>query len=161
VSVGANHACAIQVNSVAVCWGLNTTGQLGEGTLVQRTTPYRVRITAGTFLSGVTAISAGGTHTCATVGAGASARVRCWGADSSGQLGNTATGVQRFAVTVVSGSLANGASSLAAGTSHTLVVAPNAQLTPTAVIGWGANTSGQLGDGTATNRPAPTRNSAL
>ena len=106
-------------------------------------------------LTGAKSISAGGSHTCAIVGAGSAARVRCWGSDASGQLGNTATGVQKYAV-LVSGALLNGATSISAGTSHTLEVSPSTALPPTRAIGWGLNTSGQLGDGTIANKAVPT-----
>ncbi len=49
----------------AMAWGLNTAGQLGDGTTTTRTTPVPV---AG--LSGVTAIAAGYNHRLALLGDG-------------------------------------------------------------------------------------------
>jgi alpha-tubulin suppressor-like RCC1 family protein len=160
VTVGTAHACTVLTSGAVRCWGLNSTGQLGDGTLLQRAAPVAVKVTTAGALTGVASVTAGGAHTCAVIGAGAAARVRCWGADTTGQLGNTATGVQKFAV-LTAGILTNGASSLSAGTAHTLVVATNALIPPTAIVGWGANSSGQLGDTTSTNRVAPVLNPVL
>jgi hypothetical protein len=39
ITVGATHTCALMSSGDYKCWGLNTSGQLGDGTLVSRTTP--------------------------------------------------------------------------------------------------------------------------
>jgi alpha-tubulin suppressor-like RCC1 family protein len=39
ITVGANHTCALMSTGLYKCWGLNTSGQLGDGTLVSRPTP--------------------------------------------------------------------------------------------------------------------------
>jgi alpha-tubulin suppressor-like RCC1 family protein len=38
LTAGASHTCGMTSTNVAYCWGLNASGQLGDGTLVQRTT---------------------------------------------------------------------------------------------------------------------------
>ena len=90
VSAGAQHTCGVsatgtypfQIPAGAYCWGLNGSGQLGDGTTAQRMSP--VRVTGGlSFVS----VSAGGSHTCAVSGTGA----YCWGANASGQLGTGTT----------------------------------------------------------------------
>ena len=64
------------------CWGANDIGQLGDETelSVDRMTPG-----ATDNLGGVRAIALGAAHTCALMTAGG---VRCWGANSFGQLGD-------------------------------------------------------------------------
>jgi len=42
VSAGEQHTCAITTAGIAMCWGLNATGQLGDGTLTDRLTPQIV-----------------------------------------------------------------------------------------------------------------------
>ncbi|WP_369293461.1 hypothetical protein, partial [Nocardioides sp.] len=36
------HGCGVESNGVAWCWGGNETGQLGDGTRTDRTTPKEV-----------------------------------------------------------------------------------------------------------------------
>lgn len=81
IDVGIDHTCAILNDSNAVCWGLNSLGQLGDGTTVNSTTPVPVSMPAGL---GVAEISAGWIHTCAVA---TNASVYCWGYHGEGALG--------------------------------------------------------------------------
>ncbi len=80
VSVGFFHACLINAEGGAECWGNNDNGQLGDGTTDASLVPVQV---AG-LETGVAEIVAGGTSTCALLQDGT---VRCWGENDSGQLG--------------------------------------------------------------------------
>jgi alpha-tubulin suppressor-like RCC1 family protein len=84
VGVGFDHACAVHRDGTVSCWGSNTSGQLGLGT-VDSTIHTRAAVPG---LTGVVALSLGGAHTCAL---GADTRVRCWGANTVGQVGNGTT----------------------------------------------------------------------
>jgi alpha-tubulin suppressor-like RCC1 family protein len=140
VAVGNSHTCAVTTVGAALCWGNNFLGQIGDGTVFGRLTPTPVL----GLESGVATINLGSNHSCAVTKAGA---VRCWGGNTFGQLGNGGTTDQSTSV-AVSG-LSSGVSSIAGGTGFTC-----ARTTTGFIRCWGSN-SGELGDGTQTERHTP------
>ena len=147
VAAGQYHTCALTTGGAVLCWGFNSSAQLGDGTATSRSTPTAV----SGLGSGVAAIAAGGSHTCALTTGGA---VLCWGANSRGQVGDGTTNA-RLSPTAVSG-LGSGVAAVTAGLYHTCAVTIGG-----ASLCWGYNSSGQLGDGTGTNRSTPTAVSGL
>jgi cysteine-rich repeat protein len=139
ISVGSGHSCATKSDGTLWCWGSNSNGQIGIGTIITTFSPAQV---AGT---GFTAVSAGASHTCATHSDGSLA---CWGLNDIGQLGDGTT-AQRSVPAPVPGTdwLVVGA-----GSAHTCAIKSDGSLWC-----WGDNTTGQLGDGTNTNHIQPTR----
>ena len=75
-------------------WGLNSSGQLGDGSTTQRTTPVAV-----SGLANVVAIAAGNTHSVALKSDGS---VWAWGLNNVGQLGD-GTSVNRLTPVPMSG----------------------------------------------------------
>jgi alpha-tubulin suppressor-like RCC1 family protein len=141
------HTCALLSTGAVKCWGNNFYGQLGDGSTTNRDAPANV---VG-LSSGVAAITAGEGHTCALLSTGA---VKCWGYNSSGQLGDSST-INRITPVDVTG-LASGVSAIAAGMNHTCAI-----LNTGAVKCWGANVNGQLGDNSTSNRTSPVDTTGL
>src|SRR2546430_3935126 len=85
-TAGQAHACALSTDGTAYCWGDNTFGQLGDGTVTERDTP--VAVAGGLRIS---RISAGADHTCGVTPAGGA---YCRGDNNAGQLADR-TGTDR------------------------------------------------------------------
>jgi alpha-tubulin suppressor-like RCC1 family protein len=139
LSVGGEHSC-YRAGADVVCWGGNTSGELGIGS-IESTSGHPRRVSG---LDGATSVVAGWDNTCATMSDG---RVLCWGNDDAGQLGLPPTPSRRVVPTeapalqgIVQISLGNGHG---CGMLHDDVVC------------WGRNINGQLGDGTITDSFTP------
>ena len=142
VTAGDRHSCALTAGGAALCWGDNSSGQVGDGTLQPRLTPTSV----ANLDTGTAMIAAGFEHTCALTAGGA---VRCWGSNAGGQLGDGTTTTRLIAVPA--SGLASGVAAIAVGRYHTCALK-----TDGAVLCWGANDFGQLGNGTNATRLTPT-----
>lgn len=145
ISVGGDHACGITTANELYCWGQNASGQLGDGTSLDRPGPVGVSLTTVSWRT----VSAGQSHTCAVDTAN---HIWCWGSNLSGQLGDgSPTDAYRKVPGLISSSL--NWQSVASGQSHSCAVT-DAGVTWC----WGANESGQTGDGTSVIlRPLPRR----
>ncbi|MBC7746879.1 IPT/TIG domain-containing protein, partial [Pedobacter sp.] len=150
ISSGNSHSCGI-INGGAYCWGLGTSGQLGNSAILQSNTPVKVTQTAGLLLGKtVTAISAGTNFSCAI----ASGEVYCWGLGTSGQLGNSTTVTTNAPVKVTQTSgllLGKTVTDISVGNIHTCVIADGEAYC------WGSNGNGPLGDATVSQRNAPVK----
>ncbi len=146
VTAGGAHSCALNRKGSLWCWGNNASGQLGDGTSRLRFGPVKVK-----GIASVAQVSAGGGylggHTCAVTQDGSA---WCWGNNLSGQLGHSQPAdthqhpTRLESVTNVTAIEASGRHSCALNRSGE-------------VRCWGRNTDGQLGDGTSTDRPKPTK----
>ncbi len=145
VSAGADHTCATKTDSSLWCWGDNGSGQLGLGKRAGRTIYSPAQVGGETNWGQV---SAGADHTCATK---TDNSLWCWGKNWSGQLGlGRKAGRKIYSPTQVGGETNWG--KVSAGTDYTC-----ATKTDNSLWCWGANASGQLGDGTSVNRYSPTQ----
>lgn len=104
IAAGNEHLCVLRSAFDVFCWGSNSDGQLGRyelATGVDDPSGWWVYVHDGISnprLSGVTAISSGNYHTCATLEDGSSA---CWGYNSDGELGDGTTASINSPSTVV------------------------------------------------------------
>lgn len=134
IEAGQHHACAVTTAGGVLCWGTNQNGQLGDGT-ISGIQPTPVAVSG--LSSGVAAVTAGDSHTCALTMAGG---VKCWGGNYRGQLGD-GTDLQRSTPVDASG-LASGITAVEAGPAHTCAINSS-----TGVVCWGENGYGELGRG--------------
>lgn len=106
VTAGLGHACARQAAGEVWCWGNNTNGELGDGTTLNRVFPVRA-----TAAGSASSVQAGGLiirypggglsfqgFTCATDDAD---RLRCWGGNEAGQLGDGTVEARTAAADVI------------------------------------------------------------
>jgi alpha-tubulin suppressor-like RCC1 family protein len=142
VAMNLADACALDRSGNVYCWGgtghdyQQIAGQFGVSATAPLTQPVRVE-----GVSGAVDIAAGEEHICAQL---ADSRLICWGSNSGGQLGNSATPQYPYpwhspvTVTTYSGV----ATDITAGGYHTCAI------TGAGSVGcWGANGYGQLGAG--------------
>lgn len=84
VSAGGFHVCATRQSGALFCWGMGSSGQLGDGGTSDRSTPVRVGDASDWEM-----VAAGGYHTC---GLRDNGKLWCWGWNSFGELGTGAKG---------------------------------------------------------------------
>ncbi len=134
---------ALTASGTVYAWGAGSDGQLGNGSMAGSDVPVAVSIPAG---QRVTAIAGGAAHALALT---ASGTVYAWGAGSDGQLGNgSATDSDvPVAVSIPAGQRVT---AIAAGGGHSLAVTSSG-----AVLAWGANGSGQLGNASTSESGVP------
>ncbi len=86
ITAGSDFNCAVLVSGKVKCWGSNGAGQLGtrrDGSAVgDNEVPGFIDYAGG--LEKIIDIAAGDAHVCAKMPEG----IKCWGANSAGQLGN-------------------------------------------------------------------------
>ena len=132
LDAGLTSSCAVTMDGSVRCWGSNQWGQLGDGGTTDRSAPVGV---VG-LPAGVQDVTVGGTHACVLTDAGG---LLCWGANSSGQLGDRTTEKRQQPVPVTG--LTADVGAVSAGSLHTCAVSGGD------VVCWGNNQYGQIGDG--------------
>jgi alpha-tubulin suppressor-like RCC1 family protein len=157
IDTGREHGCVVLSDRTVKCWGYARMGAIGDGNSVY----YTDHGTLATGVNNAVDIALGQDHSCALFDNGT---VQCWGKDASGQLGDNATnssGVNNGSTegvdtaVSISGSISNFIQ-IAAYSRSTCGLTDNAT-----IWCWGANDSGQLGDGTTTDRDYPVQVSGI
>ncbi|MFV8258141.1 Ig-like domain-containing protein [Bdellovibrio bacteriovorus] len=129
VAISNENRCVVTSSGKLKCWGANTYGQVGDGTLEDRDFPVSVDA-ATTYVD----VSVGNRHACGLTSAG---EVKCWGYNTYSQLGD-GLWAHRSTPFVVG----SGFSSVSAGDDMTCGIKSGD------VYCWGNNSIGQQGIGT-------------
>jgi uncharacterized repeat protein (TIGR02543 family) len=152
--LGDYHSSALSATGQTFMWGFNSNGQLGDGDsrnidiYVPKVITSRFSLTAG---DKIISLSLGAVHSSALSATG---RVFTWGFNGSGRLGDGTTTNRNVPTEITSRfSLTAGDKiiSLSLGYTHSSALSKTGR-----VFTWGFNGSGQIGDGTTTNRNVPT-----
>ena len=135
VAAGDEHSLYLTTDGTLYAMGVNTAGQLGDGTKTSRTTPVKIA-------TGVAAIAASFSYSMYVTTDGT---LYAMGSNNFGALGDGTTTTRTTPVQI-----ATGVTAIAAGTHHSMYVTTDGTLY---AMGW--NAYGQLGDGTTTERTTP------
>lgn len=130
-----DNVCAVTDNGDVYCWGDNSIGQLGDGTLVTSSSPVKV-----VGIANATKVIPLGDSACALL---SNKTVQCWGSNMYGSLGD-GSGVDSLSPVVAQGL---GAVEDLVGYGSAIC----ALTTPGAVYCWGMNWTGQIGNGDSGN----------
>ncbi len=141
ITTGAGHALAVLKDGSLMAWGFNDTGQVGDGTQKARLSPFRVSGLPATVA--MTATPAFASYALLTDGS-----VWSWGFNRIGVLGDGGTADRSSPAPVVG--LSSGVKRIAAAKSTGYAVMADGS-----VRSWGGNASGEIGDGSTTNRLEP------
>jgi alpha-tubulin suppressor-like RCC1 family protein len=136
-----DHTCGIHAGGAISCWGADSYGQLGDGTVA----PFKGAVDVVGLGTEARQISTGVQHSCALIKGGG---IKCWGSNANGQLGNGTLTASSKPVSVIG--LSRPAVEVSAGGYHSCARLDNNQ-----IFCWGAGTKGQLGNSTNTSSPTP------
>jgi len=140
-NAGGYHNIGVRANGTLWGWGSNGSGQLGDNTITNRSSPVSV---AGGLINWISA-SAGGSH---SIGVRVGGSIWAWGNNGQGRLGDNTITNRSSPVSVVGGF--TDWVSASAGGAHSFGIRVNGTL-----WAWGSNDSGRLGDNTTTSRSSP------
>jgi alpha-tubulin suppressor-like RCC1 family protein len=148
LALGASHSCAIVgsgATSETYCWGDNADGQLGTGSIVQQMVLTATPIMLPSDVH-FRAIAAGANTTCAI---DLAKNVWCWGADTQGVAGQAPVDGAFPSFDAPTMTMVTDANAISVGYAHACAI-----LASGAIVCWGDNAHGELGDGVANHMNA-------
>ena len=158
VSTNTNFSCAIASSGdnagKVYCWGVGTSGQIGNGASSNVNVPTSV-----TMPSGVTAfsqISNNGSFNCAIASSGDNAgRVYCWGTGGNGMIGNGGNSNVNVPTSVTMPLGVTAFSQISTNSNYSCAISSSGDKAGK-VYCWGTGTNGQIGNGASSNESVPT-----
>lgn len=146
ISAGACHSSAVKLDGTLWTWGCNNCGQLGDSTVISRSSPGATTGAGATWCQS----SSGSRH---TTGVKKDGTLWTWGVGYDGALGNNSVASRSSPGATAGGGTTWCQSSV--GARHTTAVKTDGTLWT-----WGCNTCGQLGIGAITSRNSPVTTAA-
>lgn len=141
IAAGEFHTLALRADGSLWAWGFNQNGQLGDGTQTARLVPTKIGTGKWQY------VAAGKAHSVAIDDKGV---IWAWGRNADGQLGD-GTQIDRLApVRLGPATTTVTYTAVAAGDTHSM-----ARRADGALLAWGGNAKGQLGNGTVAASLAP------
>ncbi len=144
IAAGNQHTLALAEDGTVWSWGLNTVGQLGDGTTTSRSTPGAVNLPPGVR---IVAISSRYSHSMAIDEDGG---LWAWGYNQYGQLGDGTTTTASSPVAVQALPGGRRVVQVCTGVQHSLALADDGT-----VWAWGLGSAGELGTGATGSSAVP------
>ena len=151
IAVGQQFMIALKGDGTVWAWGYNTLGQLADGTTAHKSYATQAKTSESTYLTNITAISAGFNHTLALKSGGT---VWAAGYNGDGRLGDGTNTSRSYFVQVNASESTplTGVTKIETGGRQSFALKGDGT-----AWAWGSNVYGQLGDGTTTDRFYPVR----
>ena len=158
VSTNSNFSCALAGSGTnagkVYCWGVGTSGQIGNGASSSVNVPTQATMPSG--VDGFSQVSTNSSFSCALAGIGESVgKVYCWGNGTNGQIGNGANSTVNVPTSVTMPSGVDGFSQVSTNSSFSCALADSGT-NAGKVYCWGVGTNGQIGNGANSNVNVPT-----
>ena len=144
ISTGRLHSCAVLSNGKVACWGKGTSGELGNNSKTDRSTPVLVQNEAGNAITGVSQVAAGYSHTCATRTNG---KIYCWGYNENNQVSPGSSNTYSYARVVKYDSSSDFESAIKVGAGYYFSCAIKKKDGEMVVRCWGKKADNRLGSG--------------
>lgn len=133
VAAAYRHTCAVKADASVVCWGYNSSGQIGSGNYNDYYSPNPVTLPEASV-----AVAAGGSSSGSSCALTVTGKLWCWGGAAANA--NVPTAITGY----------TGVRWVSVGGAHTCFISSGG-----GVFCWGNNSAGQLGDGTTTGSSTP------
>jgi alpha-tubulin suppressor-like RCC1 family protein len=155
IAAGGEHSCSFANDLGILCWGSDSTQELGaggDGGAFLNTAVVAVVPTGGQPYTPPYAMGLGTGHTCAIADSPGAIALGCWGDDSSAQLDGVAGQGPSATPRAPTGysTLTLAGQTIGAGFAHTCAIAADKS-----IWCWGSDADGELGDGDAGSAPTP------
>ena len=153
VNAGQSNTQVLTLSGLLYAWGLNSTGQLGDGTTINKSNPVQVGTSSWSIIA---------SNYASGIGIKTDGSLFAWGTGGGGQLGTISVNNLSSPVQVGGNYYTNAVnpipaplyswSQISAGNSFSMAVRSDGKL-----FAWGADVGGQLGDKTTINKSQPTQ----